>query len=221
MATEFLQRVRLVSDRREYRCFAGEYNDAPVTVCSHGIGAPGAAIAFEELTRAGVRRMIRVGTCGALQPDIEPGDLIIAEAAVQHTGYGSETAPSGYPAVADFQMTMELSRAADSVNHKCHLGIVLSRDNFYRGVDLPSNPDYAVMSEANVLAVEMECAALFLVGRLRGVQTGAILAVDGNVLEAGEKMETYDPGRKRVRAAVKAEIQVALSALRILHDDTG
>ena len=116
---------------------------------------------------------------------------------------------------------MALGQAAGDAKHDHYRGLVLSRDNFYGGVDLPSNPDYAVMSETNVLAVEMECAALFIVGRLRGVQTGAILAVDGNVLEAGEKMETYDPGRERVQAAVNAEILVALGALRMLHDDTG
>jgi uridine phosphorylase len=217
--TAFLQDVRLVSDRREYRCFAGKYIDMPVTVCSHGIGAPGAAIAFEELARAGLRRIVRVGTCGSLQPEIEPGELIIGEAAVQNTGYGRETVPPGYPAAADFRLTMALMRAGDGAAHKCHRGIVLSRDNFYRGVDLSANPDYGVMSEANVLAVEMECAALFFVGRLRGLETGAILAVDGNVLAAGEEMETYDPGRERVQAAINAEIQIALDALRTLHHD--
>jgi uridine phosphorylase len=219
--TAYLQEVRLVSDRREYHCYLGTFRDMPVLVCSHGIGAPGAAIAFEELVQAGVRRMVRVGTCGALQTDIEPGHLIIVEAAVQNTGYGHETLPGGYPAVADFRLTVALSQAADDAMHEYRRGIVLSRDNFYRGVELPSNPDYTVMSEANVLAVEMECAALFLVGSLRGMQTAAILAVDGNVLTAGEKMETYNPGRKRVQAAVETEIEIALSALWMLHNDAG
>jgi uridine phosphorylase len=219
--TSFLHAVRLASDRREYRCFVGQYKDMPVLVCSHGIGAPGAAIAFEELARAGVRRMIRVGTCGALQPDIEPGHLIIAEAAVQNTGYGRETVPSGYPAVADFELTLALKRSVDGTTHAYRRGIVLSRDNFYRGVEVVSNPDYAVMSEAKVLAVEMECAALFLVGSMRGVQTAAILAVDGNVLANSEQMETYDPGHERVQAAVDAEIQIALGAMRMLYNDAG
>jgi uridine phosphorylase len=65
-----------------------------------------------------------------------------------------------------------------------------------------------------VLAVEMECAALFLVGGVRGIPTGAIVAVDGNVLAAAESMDTYQPGREVVQMAVDAAIGVALEALR-------
>ena len=63
------------------------------------------------------------------------------------------------------------------------------------------------------MAVEMECAALFLVATLRGVQSAAILAVDGNVLEQGESMDTYEPHRQVVQDAVMAEIGIALRAL--------
>jgi uridine phosphorylase len=60
----------------------------------------------------------------------------------------------------------------------------------------------------------MECAALFIVGALRGVQTAAILAVDGNVLHTdGERMDTYDPYRDVVREAIEAESEIALMAL--------
>ena len=90
----------------------GEFEGKLVAVCSHGIGAPGAAIAFEELIRAGARGIIRVGTCGALQPGISAGHLIIATAAVQSTGYGRETVPQGYPAVADLELTLALRREA-------------------------------------------------------------------------------------------------------------
>ncbi|UCC53805.1 MAG: hypothetical protein JSV68_07480, partial [Anaerolineaceae bacterium] len=68
-----------------------------------------------------------------------------------------------------------------------------------------------------VLAVELECAALFIIGSLRGVQTAAILAVDGNLLEAEESMETYAPHGDVVRTAVDAEIRIALNALKYLE----
>ena len=71
-----LLEVERLSDQREYRAYRGMYGKTAVTVCSHGIGAPGAAIAFEELIAAGASRIIRVGTCGALQPNIESGDLV-------------------------------------------------------------------------------------------------------------------------------------------------
>jgi uridine phosphorylase len=209
-----LDGATLLSDRREYRAFRGAYHGQPITVCSHGIGAPGAAIAFEELIAAGARRIIRVGTCGGLQPDLAAGDLIVATAAVQNTGYGRETVPDGYPAAADPALTLALTRAVAVVRPDARRGVVLSRDNFYAGVTAPAAPDYRTMSAARVLAVEMECAALFLVGSLRDVATAAVLVVDGNVLTVGESFDTYQPGQPVVADAVAAAIGCALEALR-------
>ncbi len=211
---EQLDAPRLLSHKREYRAYLGAYQGAPITVCSHGVGAPGAAIAFEELIAAGARAIIRVGTCGGLQPDVQSGHLIIATAAVQNTGYGRETAPDGYPAVADPALTLGLQRAVLRDGRPARAGVVLSRDNFYAGVAVPAAPDYQVMAQARVLAVEMECAALFLVGALRGVPSGAILVADGNVLAVGESFETYQPGRDVVRQAVAVAIACALETLK-------
>lgn len=215
---ERLDDAVLLSHKREYRAHRGTYGGTAVTVCSHGIGAPGAAIAFEELIVAGGRQIIRVGTCGGLQPDIHAGQLVIATAAVQHSGYGRESVPEGYPAAADPELALALRQAAAGeagAGHDARAGIVLTRDSFYPGVATPAAAiDYRVMSTARVLAVEMECAALFLVGSLRGVKTAAILAVDGNVLEAAESVETYAPGRPVVGQAVDAAITCALEALR-------
>ena len=89
----------------------------------------------------------------------------------------------------------------------------MTTDGFYSGVSTPLTPDYLIYSQAGVVAVEMECAALFIVAGLRRVQAGAILAVDGNVLEERESMDSYKPDRGVVRAAVEAAIEVALDAL--------
>lgn len=210
---EFLQDARLLADQREYRSFIGTYEGLPITVCSHGVGASGAAIAFEELIVAGARRLLRVGTCGGLQADVTDGHLVIAVAAVQNTGYVREVAPQGYPAVADPHLTIALQQAADMGSHTVHSGLVLTRDAFYGGVQAPQLPDYATMSAANVLAVEMECAALFTVGSLRGVRTAAILTVDGNVLEGAESVESYQPHRDSVAQVIDASIRIAAQAL--------
>lgn len=213
----FLENAQLLTQQREYHAFRGLFGGVPVTVCSHGIGAPGAAIAFEELVAAGGKQMIRVGTCGGIQPHIHTGDLVIATAAVQNIGYARETVPSGYPAVADADLMLALRQAARDSSHSIHTGLVISRDNFYPGVKTADAPDYYALSAANVLAVEMECAALFLVGSLRRVQTAAILAVDGNVLHKAESMEGYNPHQESVKTAVTAEIHIALKALQIAN----
>lgn len=210
---ERLSKPAFLSHKREYRAHRGNYRGVPVTVCSHGVGAPGAAIAFEELIAAGAQTIIRVGTCGALQPDINAGHLVIATAAVQNTGYGDESVPKGYPAAADPALVLALQRAVDASDHPSRIGIVLTRDNFYAGVAVPGAPDYREMAKAHVLAVEMECAALFLVGSLRKVAAAAILVVDGNVLEAVESMESYQPDRTIVHAAMDAAIGYALEAM--------
>lgn len=209
-----LDGVELLCAHREYHAWRGVFRDLPVTICSHGIGAPGAAIAFEELIEAGGRRLVRVGTCGSLQPDIDAGHLVVPTAAVQGTGYGRAATPPGYPAVADLELCLALRQAAGASDHPFRSGLILSSDVFYEGIPGPNTPNYPALSAANVLAVEMECEALFLVGSLRGVRTAAILAVDGQVLEHGESMDTYRPHREIVAAAIEAEIEIALEALQ-------
>ena len=211
-----LTEVIRLTDQREYRAYRGLWADKPVTVCSHGVGAPGAAAAFEELIAAGAKQIIRVGTCGGIRADVVSGDLVVATAAVDSTGYGRETVPPGYPAVADVGLTYQLHRVAAATYPRTFSGLVITRDNFYAGVITPFTPDYTIMASAQVLAVEMECAALFHVANLRGVQAGAILAVDGNVLAGGESMETYNPHQEIVAAAVNAEIDIALQTLAAL-----
>lgn len=208
-----LQDAELLTQQREYRAYRGLFGGVSVTVCSHGVGAPGAAVAFEELIAAGAQRIIRVGTCGGVQATVQTGQLVVAVAAVQNTGYGRETVPFGYPAVADPELTVALKQTTAESGHPHHTGIVITRDNFYPGVKTAESPDYSILASANVLAVEMECAALFVVGSLRGAKTAAILAVDGNVLHKAESMETYNPHHEAVHAAVQTEIQIALKTL--------
>ena len=209
---EQLDGVVLLGEKREYRTYQGQFMGLTVTVTSHGIGAPGAAIAFEELISAGAQRIVRVGTCGGLQPTLQAGDLVVATAAVDLTGYGRFAVPKGFPAVADPDLVLALRRAAGENGRSVHNGIVLTSDVFYDGIQ-PSLPVYETMSQANIMAVEMECAALFIIGSLRGVPTGAILAVDGNVLDEVETVDTFNPDQMVVKTAVHDAISITLHAL--------
>ena len=218
---QHLAEASLLGEKREYRSYQGRFSGWPVTVCSHGIGAPGAAIAFEELIAAGARRIIRVGTCGGLQPEIHAGDLVVAMAAVDNTGYGRAAVPEGFPVVADLDLTWALRMTAAENGRSCPTGIVLTSDNFYPGVPTLFTPNYKTLATANVLAVEMECAALFIIGSLRSVQTAAILAVDGNVLQSGEEMESFNPDDSSVKMAVDTAAIIALHALQRLAENDG
>src|SRR5690554_5852977 len=109
---EQLESAREVAWNREYRTFTGYCHGVPVAVSSHGVGAAGAAICFEELILAGARRLIRVGTAGSLNAAIGDGSLVIATAAVREDGMSEKLAPLSYPAVADQTITAALEQAA-------------------------------------------------------------------------------------------------------------
>lgn len=194
---------------REYRTVKGHYRGVEVTICSHGVGVAGAAVAFEELIKGGAKTIIRIGTCGSLDREIRDGDLIVATSAVRADGLTDQLIPLGYPAVADYSVTRSLEVALLGVKDvKYKTGIVLTLSAFYPGLlELP----HRLYSEANVAAVEMECSALFVIASLRGVRAGAILAVDGVVIDFDA--DQYDPHRAKVHDAVEKEITVALNAI--------
>lgn len=101
-----------ISYHREYRVFGGSWKGVPVVVASHGVGAPGAILLFQELADAGVRTFLRFGTAGAMKPGIGDGDLVIAEAAVRDDGVTQQLLPPEYPAVSAPEAVLALQRAA-------------------------------------------------------------------------------------------------------------
>ncbi|RLF01217.1 MAG: hypothetical protein DRJ59_06570, partial [Thermoprotei archaeon] len=102
-----------------------------MTVASTGISCPSAALAVEELANCGAEVFIRVGTTGAIQEDIELGDVIIAEAAVRDDGTTREYINVKYPVVASFDVVEALRRSAREHGVRHHVGIVRTNDAFY------------------------------------------------------------------------------------------
>jgi uridine phosphorylase len=193
---------------REYVSYRGSYLGKEVGVISHGVGAAGALVCFEELCRAGVRRLVRAGTAGGMQDTVTDGDLVVATAAVRAEGVTDDLVPGGFPAAADHRLTARLLEAADGARE----GIVLTSAIFYPHHVLGS--DLEMWQRAGVVAVEMEAAALFVVASLHGVSAGAILAIDGNPLASGdEEMSGYDPHRTVVSDAVDRALQAAFTSI--------
>lgn len=209
---EFLEQGRPLSQQREYHAYTGLYHGHPITICSHGLGGAGAAVAFEELIVAGARQILRVGTCGGMLPAMQAGELVIATSAIANVGYVQEVVPPYFPAVADPELSLALRTAAR--HHTTpNMGMVLTRDAFYGGLKTAATPDYAQLAQAHVLAVEMECAVLFVLGSLRQVRTAAILVVDGNVFHQAESTEHYKPHQTEVKAGIQMAITIALDAI--------
>ena len=134
-----------------------------LTIQATGRGGPSAAIVTEELIRLGARRLVRVGTCGALRPGLGLGELVIAETALPHDGASRALGASG-PLPADPTLLAALRAAAPDA----HAGPVLSSDLFYD--PNPTHPPEAV-------AIDMEAAAIFAVAAQHGLPAACILAV--------------------------------------------
>ena len=196
---------------REYLTLAGTHRGIDVGVVSHGVGAAGAAVCFDELFQAGVRRVIRAGSCGGMQDHVLDGHLVIVTGAVRNEGLTSQLVPDGYPAMSSPDVVTALRRAARD-EENIHEGITLTNAVFYTHDILGSN--LPLWQKAGVTSVEMECAALFVMAGLQSREAGAILAVDGNPLvERDEEMTGYNPHREVVRDAVGRMIGIAMDAL--------
>jgi uridine phosphorylase len=204
-----------LGSHREYRAFAGRVGDEKVVAVSTGIGGPAAAIAIEELARLGVKVMIRVGTCGAITPEVKTGSVIIADAAVRMDGTSAQYVPLGYPAAATPAVVMALGEAATARRVGYAVGITASTDAFYVGQGRESFGGYLPsgsasflddMRAAKVLCFEMEAATLFTLGRVFGLRTGAVFGVVAN----------RATNHFRLEAGVDDAIDTAVDAVRLL-----
>jgi uridine phosphorylase len=172
-----------VAENREYKVVNATYEDVDLTIASTGIGCPSASIAVEELARVGVETFIRVGTTGALQPDIEIGDMVVATGAAKNEGTTKRYEPVEFPAVPDFQVTTELVDAAEAADEAIHVGPIASDDAYYAETE-----EYVEEWEAaGILAVEMEAAAVFTLARRKGLSAAAMCTVDGNLVTGTQK----------------------------------
>lgn len=176
-----------VADQREFCTWNGSLAGRPVTVTSTGIGGPSAAIAVEELVQSGAHTLLRVGTCGAIQPELKVGTLVIPTGAVRKEGTGCAYLPLEFPAVPDYTVVRALEQAARRRGLPHRLGVVESKDSFYGQHDPDGVPvrrmlkeKWKMWEEAGVLASEMECATLFLTAAVRRVRAGAVLLVCNN-----------------------------------------
>ena len=205
----------VVAEHREFRTATGEVGGTPVSATSTGIGSPSAAIAVEELARVGAETLVRVGSCGALGPDMSVGDLVITTGAVRQEGTSHEYVRGDYPAVADDRVVGALVAAAERLGHDYHVGLTMSADAFYAGqaragfggYEAPGSEDLLDdLRAARVRNVEMEAAAILTLASLYGLRAGAVCAVYAD--RAGDEFRVTG----QERAAETASLAVTLLA---------
>lgn len=208
IAERFLDDAQLTTDNRGLLGYTGSYLGVPVSVQTTGMGCPSLAIVVEELVRLGARTLIRVGTAGVVAERVRPGDLIVAHASVPNDGTtrqylaGRPHAPS-----ASFETTGALVDAA-AAHGGAHVGLIQTEDAFY--ATQPS--DVPVLAALGVLAVEMEAAALFVLGHLRSVRTGCMLVASNRIGDDA----FVEP--ELLRAGVERMVRTSLDAFVKLHE---
>lgn len=206
-----------VADSREFVTYNGYLEGVKVSVTSTGIGGPSAAIAMEELVKAGADTFIRVGTCGGMDTDVKSGDLVIATGAVRAEGTSREYAPIEFPAVANPDIVNALRAAAKGLDVPFHVGVVQCKDSFYgqhepqiMPVDYDLQQKWGAWMRLGCKASEMESAALFVVASYLRVRCGSVFLAVAN--QEREKAGLSNP----VVHDTDLAIRVGVEALRKL-----
>jgi uridine phosphorylase len=170
---------------REFASATGTYRGLPVSIVSTGIGTDNVEIVMAEILAITDRpTLIRVGSCGALQPEIGLGDLSISTGAVRLETTTSWFVHDGYPAVADHEAVIALIEAAERLGHRYHVGLTATSPGFYgaQGRPIPQlpirYPDFAEeMARQRVMNFEMEASALFVLAGLARCRAGVVCGV--------------------------------------------
>jgi len=176
-----------LASHREFTTWRAELEGKSVIICSTGIGGPSTSIAVEELAQLGIRTFLRIGTTGAIQPNINVGDVLVTTAAVRLDGASLHFAPMEFPAVADFACTTALVAAANASGATTHIGVTASSDTFYPGQERYDtfsgrvvNRYKGSMAEWQAMGVmnyEMESATLLTMCASQGLRAGMVAGV--------------------------------------------
>lgn len=164
--------------------YTGTYKGERVSVQGTGMGMPSATIYSHELINSyGVKRLIRVGTCGGLQRDVHVRDLILAQGAATSSSMIEKNFQMfHYPPIGDFELLLKAYEVAKEKGFTTHVGNVLSEDSFYKD-DLKET---MTLADLGVLGVEMEAAAMYYLAAKYHVQALAILTVSDHLITGEE-----------------------------------
>lgn len=208
IAENFLTSPVLVNDVRGVQGYTGSWKGAPVTVMASGMGIPSIGIySWELYSEYGVENIIRVGSAGSLQDDLHVMDIVIAQGACTDSNFAHQFGLAGtFAPIADYELMRTLISCAGALGVTPHVGNVLSSDNFYSdGTD--SNDPWRKMG---VLAVEMECAGLFMNAARLGRRAAAVLTVSDHLYQP----ETLSADARRTSFTQMMEI--ALDAAKAM-----
>ena len=166
IADTYFDNARRVTDVRNMWGFTGEYKGQPISVMSHGMGIPSASIYCSELISTyGVKRIMRVGSCGTSHADVKLRDLIIAQGASTDSNV-NRIRFGGYDlaALASFDLVQKAVQAAEAQDVRYHVGNIFSADLFY-------TPDHAMFE--TMVKYAMNLSAINVSSRMPDLSAGS------------------------------------------------
>lgn len=195
IADNHLTDARQVTAVRNMLGFTGSYKGLPVSVMGTGMGIPSASIYANELvSEYGVKRLVRVGSCGGISTDLKVRDVVLAVGACTDSNVNRRRyAGHDFAAVADFGLLRAAAEAAEAQGVQAQAGLVHTSDLFYA----PEADFFGPMKAMGILAVEMEVAGLYGLAAERGARALAILTVSDHVVtgestSSDERQSTFD-----------------------------
>jgi purine-nucleoside phosphorylase len=202
-AAGMMGEARRYNEFRGLLGYTGTWHGRRVSVQTTGMGCPSAAIVCEEIAMLGARVLIRLGTCGAVQPNIRAADLVIATAACPLDGTtAAYTGGNPYAPAATFRVVCALTDAANAAGATYHAGVIVTEDALYCVRD-----EWTERWRARgVLAQEMEASAIFTVAAMRNMEAGCILVASN---DAGQHERLPDA---ELQPAIDTMIRIGLAA---------
>jgi 5'-methylthioadenosine phosphorylase/purine-nucleoside phosphorylase len=196
---------REVNTERGMLGYTGTFEGKPISVQSTGMGCPSAGIVFEELIQLGATRLVRVGTCGGLQPSMSMGDTVIAVSASADDATPLRYAGmTGYAPTATFTLAetaARLAREHAGDGTRVHTGSIVTSGLFYD----PDSTTFGRWTRLGHLAVEMEAAMLYTVAAVHGVEALAVMTVSDLLDDDGSSIRISDD---ELRAGVDAMMRL-------------
>lgn len=204
IAENFLTDAVLVNNVRGIQGYTGLYNGKRVSVMASGMGIPSIGIySYELYNFYNVQNIIRIGSAGAMQPDIKLRSLVFAQGACTNSNYAHQfEMPGTIAPIASFDLLRSAVETAEKLRYDYKVGNVLSSDTFY-----DDGKGSAVWKKMGVLAVEMESAALYLNAARAGKKALCVCTISDNLL-TGEELSA-DDRQNSFREMMKLALEIA------------
>ncbi|MBE6771886.1 MAG: purine-nucleoside phosphorylase [Ruminococcaceae bacterium] len=204
IAENFLENAVLVNNTRGVQGYTGYYNGKRISVMASGMGMPSIGIySYELYNFYDVDTIIRVGSAGAISPELHLRDVVFGMGACTNSAYADQyRLPGTFAPIADYETLQNAVKAAEKLGIKPYIGNLLSSDTFYDDAN-----SLAEWQKMGVLAIEMECAALYMNAARSGKKALAICTVSDCPLSSGEEctaLEREQTFNKMIEIALEA-----------------